>query len=1404
MIGVRHFVWHVARRPTGDRAIALGLTAACLALAVAQRPGQVIADTKIDLYVDPGEFLTRVAAAWTPTGSLGHVFGGQYGGYLFPMAPWFALGELAGVPLWIVHRLWLGALLAASAYGVLRLLDALLGRPRGAAHAAAAALYVLNPYVAVYANRTSVALLAYAALPWLLLAVHRGLREPRGWRWPAAFALALTCTGGGVNAATTAWLLLGPALLLAYERLAGGVAGRSAGAFLLRLAPITALANAWWVLPVVVHARYGLNFLPFTEQPGTIWGPTSVTESLRLMGFWTSYIGVGFGGVLRPFASHGPPLLFDAPILTAGLAVPALALGGFAWTRRWRYGPFFLALVLAGVLVMSAGFPEGTPLRRALTGVYYHVQAVQFLRTTYKAGPLVALGLAVLGGGAFGLAWSRWAPARARVALAAGALALAGAAAWPLTSGRAPEPQLAFKVPAAWRDAARAVDRLPPGDRALVLPGELFAYYDWGGTIDPILPSLAHRPVAEHTLVPYADLRAVDLLASVDALVTQERAVPGQLPALLDLLGVGAVVTSTDVDRSRAGAVGPVEAADVLGRRGRAFGAWRTLPAAAGRVRGPVRLPRVRVARVRTGGLVRLVAREPETIVDGGGEGIAELAAFGMLRPDRPLAYAADAGTARVRAAARAGGELVVTDSNRRRAYVASRYRANTGATLEPGQDVSADGTMLEPFGRGPDGQTVARVAGGVSVTAPASPQVTQFPEHQPLAAVDGDPRTAWLADRLLSRSRHHLDVGFDRPRDVPAIDLMPYDDSRGVVTRVAVNGRTFGVRRGWNHLVVGLRGVRELSVRIADVRGPRRRAAAGGGIRELRVPGLRVHETLRPPVLVERALRGADLRRAALTYLLARTTIDAPGREGPPVGPWQAGLLRDRVDPEPRLARTIDPPAARRWRADAWIGVDPGASDAALDRLAGDEAETGFVATSSGRYQNDPSARASSAFDGDRTTAWLGPWSARRPVLRWRTRRAVTVRRLRLVAPRLTVRAPVRVALAVDGHAPALLAVRRGAVALPAPVHGRRFALTVLRARFPRGATGLERMRRAVGIAEVLGVPGARARPRRRGALRGRCGDATIETAAGRIALRVSGDVADLDAARPVRAIACGPPIALPAGRQDLFGGRGVVRVDQLRLRSPAPQPAPSPSTAGSVLAPGHPGDGERDGVRLDVRRPGWLVDGESYNRGWRATCDGRSLGAPVPMQGYANAWRVRPGCRNVDVAFAPDRVLPWGYGISLVTCLALAAALLLRRRRPSAAASPLAPLPDEPAPPRWPLPRALAAGAAAAVVLGFVFALRAGVVLGPAVALVLARGIPARRLALAAGALLLVPVPILYATAGGDRGGYDTNYAADRIAAHWVGVLALCCLGAALWRTLSALNTARDPAAAARRSTP
>ena len=56
-------------------------------------------------------------------------------------------------------------------------MDAFVGRPRGVAHLVAAAFYLLNPYTVIFTGRTSIALLGYAALPWLLLIVHRGVRE---------------------------------------------------------------------------------------------------------------------------------------------------------------------------------------------------------------------------------------------------------------------------------------------------------------------------------------------------------------------------------------------------------------------------------------------------------------------------------------------------------------------------------------------------------------------------------------------------------------------------------------------------------------------------------------------------------------------------------------------------------------------------------------------------------------------------------------------------------------------------------------------------------------------------------------------------------------------------------------------------------------------------------------------------------------------------------------------------------------------------------------------------------------------------------------------------------------------------------------------------------------------------
>jgi arabinofuranan 3-O-arabinosyltransferase len=1399
------------RWPRRDTLIPLALGALAFAVALLQRPGLVVAETKIDLHVAPGSFLRDVLSAWTPTGSLGHVFAGQYGGYLWPMGPFFALGDWLGVPEWVVGRLWIGLALALSAWGMVRLLDVLVGRPRGAGHLAGGLVYMLNPYVVTYVGRTSITLLATAALPWLLLCVHRGLRDPRGLWWPAAFALVLTSTGGGVNVAVTAWLLLGPALLVLYELGWGGVAGGSARAFVVRLVPVAAIASLWWVAAVLVHARYGLDFLPYTEQPGTIWGTTAMPESLRLLGFWTSYIGVGYTGTLRSFQADAGVYIGLAPVIVATLLVPALCLGSFAWTRRARYAAFFLGLVLLGLIVMFVGFPEGTPLRRAATFTYNHVQAVRFLRTSYKAGPLVALGLA----GLAALAVHALAPRRRVAVVGAGAVLIA-IACWPLARGVGLDRQLGVPdgVPAAWRDAAHDLDRtLPQGQRAMVLPGQLFAFYDWGGTYDPILPALSDRPVAVRFIVPFADLRAVDLQWTTDALVSQQRALPGQLRPLLDLMGVGAVVQGTDDDRSRSGAAPPSAAAAelrALGAPARAYGPVRAVPGAVGTLAPSARLPQVRRWNLPTGGMVRVLPRDAGTVVDGSAQAIADLAGFGALRTDRALRYAADLDPTALRAEAARGASFVIGDSNRRRAFVAARLRGNTGWTLPADEKLSEDGAQLDPFpARGSDAETVAVVRGVASVRADFSPGFAQFPERRPFAALDGDPSTAWLADRSLATARRHLDVRFTARRDVDHVDLLPYGDSRGRVDRVSVNGRAFTVRQGWNRLAVRLRGVRTLSVRLTHVVQPEAGEAGAGGIRELRIPRLQASEGLRPPVLAERALGGADLRRAALTYLFDRTTGDDPNHPRVVTGDLQRGLVRDQQDGEDSWTRYIAPPAPRSWSADAWVSVAPEVPDFFFDRSV-----DGSVATStttfegSSRFEGLGRNRASSAFDGDPRRAWIAGWVRSRGAwLQWQARSAHTLRTLRLVRPAVRVRFPTRVRVVADGRASAPLRVAAdGTVALPAALRARTVRIEVLDAAYPPGTPAAAAQRRAVGVADVVGDGVPRASVSRRGRLRLACADgARLSLGGQRLRLRVSGTIEALDAGRPLRAVTCDAPLALPAGPLAVRADPVPWRLDHVRLTSPAPAGSVRAAGGGRVLDPGRDGRGARDGVRVAVDGPSWLVLGESYDAGWRARCDGRSLGRPVALQGYANGWPVQRGCREVSFAFAPNRALIAGDLISLVACVALLALLLLRR--PRAAAPSLEPLRDVSVRP-WPVRRALAAGVAAALVLGFVFALRAGAVLGPLTFLVLWRGVSARALALAAGAVLLVALPVLHLAVGLPDHGYQTNYAVKRIAEHWLAVGAVWALGIALWRTLAGgkgvLSTARGRGAAARRSAP
>ena len=180
---------------------------------------------------------------------------------------------------------------------------------------------------------------------------------------------------------------------------------------------------------------------------------------------------------------------------------------------------------------------------------------------------------------------------------------------------------------------------------------------------------------------------------------------------------------------------------------------------------------------------------------------------------------------------------------------------------------------------------------------------------------------------------------------------------------------------------------------------------------------------------------------------------------------------------------------------------------------------------------------------------------------------------------------------------------------------------------------------------------------------------------------------------------------------------------------------------------------------------------------------------------------WRVPAGCQVADLWFAPDRVVRLGYWISIPVLLALLL-LLLVRRPPADRAAPQLELPETDPVARMPAGRAALAALVAGAALGFVFAARSTPLIALGTFLILWRGIGVRALVAAAAGLLLVVVPVLtLAIPVRDPGGFNFEYAQDRIAVHWVTVAAVILLVLALARVLSTATARR---AAARRSAP
>jgi hypothetical protein len=190
--------------------------------------------------------------------------------------------------------------------------------------------------------------------------------------------------------------------------------------------------------------------------------------------------------------------------------------------------------------------------------------------------------------------------------------------------------------------------------------------------------------------------------------------------------------------------------------------------------------------------------------------------------------------------------------------------------------------------------------------------------------------------------------------------------------------------------------------------------------------------------------------------------------------------------------------------------------------------------------------------------------------------------------------------------------------------------------------------------------------------------------------------------------------------------------------------------------------------------------VLGESFDAGWRATCNGRSLGAPQVVDGYANGWRAPAGCTHVAFAFAPQSGVQASYVVSAVAVALMLLFLIWGALRHPVVVSRTAGrlLPVVGSHPRS-LLRAAAIAFLMALPLGYLFAVRAGAGLFLLLTFVLWRGFAPEKLVLAAAGLLGIVVPLIYLfVAPHHHGGYDFAYSIWLISAHWVGVVAISLL--------------------------
>ena len=1214
--------------PASVRRVREVAVAVCLvAAAFAQAPGLVVADTKLDLVLDPGSFLRRALLAWDPHTGFGQLQNQAYG-YLFPMGPFFLLGHLAHVPAWVVQRAWWALLLVVAWGGMLRLLAA-LGVGTWTTRMVASVAFALSPRVLTTLGALSVESWPLALVPWVLLPLVRCRHAGQARRAGLLSGVALACVGA-VNAAATLAVLLPPALWLATRR-AGRARRRLAAWWCLGVA----LACAWWVLPLVVLAGFAFPFLDYIESARVTTSVTALLEVLRGTSDWVAF-SPSLGEPSWPAGWW---------LATATVAVVAtgtvVALGVLGLARRDLPERRFLVLSLVlGTVLMAVGHrgPLAPAVRDLLDGPLAPLRNVHKLDLLVRVPVTAGLAhLLAVGPGVVRRAWGRasrdapaeWGVPGTRPVVAAVAtlvvLALVGAVA-PAVRGDLAARSPFEDVPPYWVRAAAWLDA-HQGGRTLLAPASAFGDYRWGHTNDEPLVALTRSSLALRDAVPLGAPGATRLLDGVVEELAAGRPSAALGPALA-AAGIGRVLLRGDVDpRAVADPVAAVRAS-LLGSPGlrRAVGFGPRVAGSDGLVGGLSLAPPPRQV------LEVWVVDGPHDV-----DGVRAL----PLREARRLAGGPESALGRAEAGLATGATVPATigadgrrvpglhtDTLRRRrldfgAAPGSAYGPTVRAAEQLGGDRAASDLMPAP----PVRQTVARYAGGAAVSASSTAADPTRPGWRgagtrPASALDADGRTSWVTSDV--PGPRWLEVRWPRPHRLGRLTVVARERT-GLAVPSGVRVVTDGGERRATRRPDG-------TLTVVPPAAPTRRvrlvftSPTGAVVAVDDVLGLTVPESLAVP-------RDRSADASTDVWVLRRS----PGRGGClDVGPaWTCSpdLVRAGED-GPTWRRTLRVDRGAPVAARATVRPVPGPElSRALDRALG------YRARASSTVVDHPAARPGAAFDGDPETAWVASSRDSTPTLTVTLTQPAVLTRVALGTDRAGESGLQAVVVSAGGEQRRLPVGGRSRRTAIEPLAGRTFRFAFVRAADQRPEPirvvdiGLSELDRTPDVARTLVEVPCPVGPQ-------------LRVGKQALAFTATASVAQLVSGAALPALPCGPGPTLTPGAPVLEARASpLLSLEQVTLGATVP-PAAGRRVRMTV------DEAEHRSLAVGPGASSLLVLDQGANDGWRATADGRRL-RQVTVDGWRQGW-VLPAGGPVDVRldFAPGR---WHRAGLLVGLLAL-----------------------------------------------------------------------------------------------------------------------------------------------------